>query len=825
MNRTLFARSLTLALATLYGAAPLAALAQDPPTADAAAGATVETEATAVPVGTPAAAATPAAATAAAGPGAVTRIEEVIVTANRREGYIDDIPTSISAYSGEDLKAVGVRDTRELSKLVAGFTFADSGFNTPIYTLRGVGFADSSFANQSTVGVYLDEVALAYPVMTKGPNFDLRRVEVLKGPQGTLYGRNSTGGTINYVANKPTRKFDAGFDVTGGSYGRFDTEGFISGPITDNFRVRLAGTLSESTTGWQTSLTRPDDRLGKVSKRAARAIADWDVIEDVSVRLALSGWQDNSEPQAPFAVGIRPQNPLVPGNASISPRLRDYPLRPDNANPKVADWNPDGNFGLNDDFWNATLKPRWAISDSLTLTGLFAYSQVRSDGSALPQGGTDLENIDQFLRGNIRSTSGEIRLEGKIGERADWVVGVNSSYDQYGIISEGRASENSLNFPLYGSTPPLFTPLVLNRGSARGDGQIRSNGVFGDATWEFIDTLKLTGGIRYSRESQTYAGCTFENADNDSIIPLSVLFTFASLARGGNTVVRPGECGSVDADGNAGLYSDRLKQDNLAYRSVLSWTPLDDTLFYGSYTRGYKSGGFPTVFSVDQASLAPVVQERLDAYEVGTKVGMFDNRLQVNAAAFHYNYRDKQLLTYFTDPIFGALQYLQNVPKSKVDGGELTVTWIPVPNLTLTALGSYIRTKVIRFTGQTATGADFDFAGRPFNYAPRVQGSVLANYTFTVADTLNISPGVTYSYAGNTNSTLEGDPLFTLNEHEIIDVRLGFSRPGERWTVTAFARNLTNEFYRASVVNLGDTVFAYTGQPRIVGVTFSYDLR
>lgn len=770
----------------------------------------------------PAALATPAPAADNADP---VKIEEIVVTATRREGYIDDIPTSISAYGGEDLKAVGVRDTRELGKLVAGFTAADSGFNTPIYTLRGVGFADSSFANQSTVGVYLDEVSLAYPVMSKGPNLDLARVEVLKGPQGTLYGRNSTGGTINYIANKPTRSFRAGADVTGGSYGRFDTEGYVSGPITDNLRVRVAGSLSESTTGWQFSNTRPDDRLGKVSKRAARAIADWDISESLSLRLALSGWLDKSEPQAPYAVGIRPQNPLVPGNASISPNLRDYPLRPDNRNSKLGDWNPDGGFGLNDNFWNATLKPVWAINEDLRLIGLFAFNQVRSDGSALPQGGTNLENIDQFLTGNIRSVSGEVRLEGTVGEKAEWLVGVNSNYDEYGIVSEGRGSENSLNFPFYGSTAPLFKPLVLNRGSARGDGQIRSNGVFADGSWAFIDSLKLTAGIRYTRETQSYGGCTYENADNDSIIPLSALFSFASLARGGSSVVQPGECGSVGPDGNTGLYEDQLKQDNIAYRSVLSWTPVADTLFYGSYTRGYKSGGFPTVFSVDQASLAPVVQERLDAYEVGAKLGLFGNRVQLNSAAFYYDYKDKQLLTYFNDPIFGALQYLQNVPKSRVHGVELTATWLPIRNLNLTALGSYVRTKVIEFEGQTATGADYDFAGRPFNYAPKLQATLLANYTFTVADSLNINPGASWTYAGATNSTLEGDPLFSLNQHEIIDVRVGFSAPGQRWTVTAFARNLSNEFYKASVVNLGDTVFAYTGQPRIVGVTFSYDIR
>jgi len=219
-------------------------------------------------------------------------------------------------------------------------------------------------------------------------------------------------------------------------------------------------------------------------------------------------------------------------------------------------------------------------------------------------------------------------------------------------------------------------------------------------------------------------------------------------------VVVPGECGSVDANGNAGVFAGQLKQDNLSYRGALSWTPID-----------------------------------------------------------------------FADPLFGNLQYLQNVPKSRVQGGEITATWLPIRNLNITVLGSYVRTKVIEYVGLTATGADFDFAGRPFNYVPRLQGSVLADYTFTIADALNVAPGVTWSHTGATNSTLEGDPFFTLNEHQIVDLRLGFSAPGQKWQVTAFVRNLSNEFYRASVVNLGDTAFAYSGQPRIVGVTLSYDIR
>ncbi len=754
-----------------------------------------------------------------------TQLTTVVVTANKREGYVNAIPTSISAFAGEDLKAVGIADTRDLAKLVPGFTFADSGFNTPIYTLRGVGFADSSFANTSTVGVYADEVSLAYPVMTKGPNLDLLRVEVLKGPQGTLYGRNSTGGTINYIANKPTRYFASGVEVGYGSFGRFDAEAFVSGPIGKSLRVRFATSLTESNEGSQISATRPDDRLGKLSKRAARGTLDWQALEDVSLRFTVSGWLDKSEPQAPYALALQAQSPFPLGNLVFSPRVLAYPLRPDNDNPRIAEWNPDAAYGLNDNFWLASLRPHWQIADSLGLTGVFSYAQVRSDGSLLPQGGLDVEDIDQALYAYIRTVSGEIRLDGTIGEHADWLIGVSSNFDKYNERIQGRASENSLNFPLYGSTAPFFTPLLLDRGAARGIGQIRSNGVFVDGNWEFVPTLKLTLGARYTRETQDYSGCTFEELDNNSILPLSGLFTVASLLRGGNTVVQKGECGSLDAQGNAGLFTAQLREHNLSYRSVLSWTPVKDALFYGSYSRGYKAGGFPTVFSVDQASLAPVVQEKLDAYEIGAKLTLLDKRLQLNSAAYYYNYRNKQLLTYFTDPVFGALQYLQNVPKSLVEGGELSIAYTPLDKLFLTAVGSYVRTKVIEFQGLTSQGAPFDFAGQPFNYTPRLQASLIANYSFPINRDLNLSPGVNFTYTGGSNSTLEHDPLFALDAHRVWDARLGLSPNDRSWMLTAYARNFTDEFYKGSVIKLGDSVFAYAGPPRTWGVNFNYNFR
>lgn len=771
-----------------------------------------------------------------------TRLQAVVVTAQKRNEAANSIPMAISSFRGEELQATGVYDTRDLGKLVPGFTAADSGFDTPTYTLRGVGFADSSFATTSTVGIYNDEVSLAYPIMSKGPDLDLRRVEVLQGPQGTLYGRNATGGTVNFIANKPGGALASGADVSYGSFGRVDAQGYVSGPLGDSFKARLAALSTTSEEGWQISSTRPDDRLGKLNKQAARGILDWQARDDLLLRLTLSGWTDKSQPQAPYAVARQAQFKLpLPApftsllqtltginvnNLFLDPSVKNYPLIPGNRNPQTADWNPhpEYEYGLHDNFWMASLRPSWDITDTVNLTGLFSTQQMRADGSSLPQGGMNLEDIDQVLRAYIRTYQGELRLSGKFGQRGDWLIGVNGNYDKHHEMDEGLGSENSLNVLVFGDTAPLDKPLFFQKGAAKSDTQVQAGSAFADGTLQLLDPLKLTLGVRYTREKQDYSGCTFVLADNDSIIPFP-FFTAASFFKGGHSVVPQGQCGSLDAHANAGLFVDNLAEHNLSWRSVLSWSPARDSLLYASYSRGYKAGSFPTVFSVDQQSLAPVVQERLDAYEIGAKFASPGQTVQSNFSAFYYDYRNKQLLTYFKDPIFGALQYLQNVPKSLDEGVQLSTTVVPLNRLFLTASGSYIRTKVIEYQGKDDQGNDFNFAGQPFNYTPRLQASLMANYTFGLNRDLNLSPGAGFTYTGGTNATLEHDPLFALEAHRVYDVRLALSPPDRQWSLSAYGRNLGNEFYRTSVIKLGDTVFAYAGMTRVYGMTFTCDFR
>ena len=212
------------------------------------------------------------------------QLEEVIVTAQKRVQSANDIGMAISALSGDAMKELNILDNTALAVSIPGLTFADTGLSVPVYTLRGIGFNEESVQAASTVGVYNDQIGVPFPIMTKGLLMDNERVEVLKGPQGTLFGRNSTGGAINYIANKPTDDFEA--SVTAG-YARFETAdigGFVSGPLTDNIRGRVAARTIQSNEGWQDSLSRGDEH-GEYDKYNIRGVLAVDFCESVDVLL------------------------------------------------------------------------------------------------------------------------------------------------------------------------------------------------------------------------------------------------------------------------------------------------------------------------------------------------------------------------------------------------------------------------------------------------------------------------------------------------------------------------------------------------------------
>ena len=767
-------------------------------------------------------------------PSAGIGIEEIVVTAQRRSENINDVPIAISAFSGDDLKALGIADTRNLGNVVPGFTVADSGYNTPIYTLRGVGFNDSTYTATSTVGVYEDEISLPYAVMTKGPALDLERVEVLKGPQGILYGRNTTGGAINYIVKKPTDTFEAGLSETVARFGTTETEGYVSGPILEGLNGRLAVKDVRSQTGWQYSNTRPEDRLGEKDKQAFRAALEWKGTEDLVIRGVVNGWRDRSDPQAAQVIEVRQQNGLDPtGVLFLPPQARNYPVIPVNgANPQVADWPEGERWQLNDSLLSESLRADWQISDRTSFTGIASHLRVESDNTTVPASGYNYNAFEQALFAHIETTSAEARFAGTLGEEdsIEWLVGGNMSRD--------RGYEDHIELADFQSAllpdPITGRSLLTNRPEFVGRVQIDQAAAFMNFGWKLAEDLKLTTGARYTKQKQDAYACSFVSptADYDLLSPLftavispttAAQYTLQTGQPGRPSIVTTGNCFSLAPDGSNDPYVNQLKEDNVAWRVALDYKPTDDGLVYASVGKGFKAGGYPVLGASSQVQFAPVKQEELLAYEIGSKVGLLNKQLHFNTSLYYYDYKDKQLLAFTKDPFFGPLPLLNSAPKSEVYGAELDVQYAPaaISGLFVSLTGAYTHTEIKEFVAQDSGGDEYDYKGRPFNFAPKWQSTLVVNYTHPLNNDVNLTLGGDYSYTGSTSSSLDPDPIFRHDDYALLGARIGLS--GDRWSATAFGRNLTNEMYATTILAFGDSVHRYVGEPRMYGLTLRYD--
>ena len=790
-------------------------------------------------------------------------IEEVLVTAQKREEGANDIPLAIATYTGEDLVALGVSDTTDLGKLLPGFSYADGGFNTPIYTLRGVGFNENSQTASATVGVYIDEFNLPFPIMTKGSNLDLARVEVLKGPQGTLYGRNTTGGAINYIANKPSDSLIYGGSVGYSSYETSEANGFISGPLSESVSARLALRAINSSEGWQRSRTRHPssdayngktgrnlggeyqqfgyDTLGKVDKQSGRFSLSWLAADNIDISYHLDGWRDRSEPQALQVIAIESQNATL-GAAGLHPEVADYPVNDkDTQDNRAADWpNAGMEFRLNYSFYSTGVRVAWTLSADLEAVFLGSLGRFESDGSFIPQSGVDTVNTERNVFATTDYYNLEWRLAGNAHPDVFWQLGVNYSEDDVAEFQRLHHETVSIIFPV--DAPNGDGVAGLDNRSGFGGNQLAEvAAVFFHTEWALADDWTLSGGARYTDESRKFNGCGQDvnvgdepGADQDSPgaqdegVGLAGAFSGISLLQSPLAGYLPGTaeqggCFTLDNETRQpGRYFGELSEDNVSGRLALDWRFAEDMLAFVALSRGFKSGSFPVINISDSVQFEPVTQEQLDALEIGGKLTLLDKTMQLNASVFDYRYKDKQLVTNFRDPVFGALPILRNAPKSAVRGAELDVKYTPIEGLYLSLAAAYLDTEVEEFVSGDSNGDEFDFAGKPFNYSPRWEYTLLLDYVLPVFERYELSLGIDYSYSGETNASLEQDERFFIDDYGLINARLGFGPAAGPWQLMLWGRNLGDEYYYNNVTNQLDTIGRYTGMPVTYGITLSW---
>lgn len=729
---------------------------------------------------------------------------EIIVTAQRRAQALTDVGISMSVLSTEAIADRGVVNAADLSKVVAGFTAADSALNVPIYTLRGVGFNEGSLGANATVGVYVDEVPLAYPAMSQGALLDLQRIEVLKGPQGTLYGQNSTGGTINYIANKPGNTPEGALSL---SYARFNTmrgQAAVGGPIGDTVKARIAADFTLGS-DWQRSITRPNDTLGQVNRGAIRALVSWEPTSALTVDLNLNGWYDRSDT---LALQLIQFTPARPANVPLVPQVFNAPLKPGNA--RAADWTPGAGYRRDDRFVQAALKIGYDIAAGVRLTSISSYSGYDTN-ALIDRDGMAAVNFEVRTDGQIESWYQELRLAGDTGG-VTWSLGGNYRNDDIRDLQDTSIYEGTSTLGAYRRTP------------VTGDQKVETWGVFADGELAFTDTLSAVGGVRYTEDKRRFAGCTWDSGVGDLAAFFTPIVNRLRAARGLAPIATtpPGACVTLDANLMPGLQHKSLAEDNLSYHAGLNWKPAARTLIYGSVSRGYKAGAFATLGSTTEVQLNPVVQERVDAYEVGVKASPLGSRLQLTGAAFYYDYKDKQQRGRIIDPTFGSLSTLVNVPKSRIWGLEAEVAARPAAGVSLYASYLYLDTRILEFTGVNFANSTENFRGQALNFSPKHSVNAGVSFEQPMGDRLTGFVGGDFTYRGATSAFFGNIPGQEIDAYKLVDLRAGVRDEAAGWKVTVFGNNVFNTYYWSNVIRGSDGVARAAARPASYGIEFGY---
>ena len=718
-----------------------------------------------------------------------TTVDDLIVTAQRREQSAQDVGIALSVVGGAQLEELNITVVNDLENAVPNLE-VDSQFGSgqPQFRIRGVGAREYSANNASTVGVYVDEVAYPYTVASQGVLFDIARLEVLRGPQGTLYGRNTTGGAVNIITNKPTRDFTAGLTA---EYGRFDAvkaEGYVSGQLAPNLTGRLAASI-ERGGAWQYHRDTGES-LGDARKTAIRGRLLWDATHNTSVDVIAHWYRDESDGLgfrllAPYQTGkatVPPSGPLYPADTAwritgwgISPQLAAIAGVSTSAKP----FRDNEGVGL-----SATVRSDLGFAQ---LTSVTAYEQFDRkefndwDATASNEG-------DTYFYNEIEVFSQELRLNGTTGQ-ADWLVGASYS-----------SEANDGGF--FSDFTDAFGPSYLF--DTRYDQSVESIGVFGNLNYRVTEQFSIVGGLRYEDETRK-----LENFRTKRI-------------------TLPPTSPPFDTESTLSEVSGRLG---------VEYKVNDDLLLYANVARGVKSGGFTTYnkTSASDEQAKPFRPEILWAYEAGFKSQFLDRRLRLNGAAFYYDYTDQQVQGYVVDPLFGRIGKIANVPESHIYGAELELAWRVTRGLEITQyLGyKYGEYDVYESLDWPATQAARDPITQLYNTVittslagdrlpfPRVNYGGQVSYEWTAAD-YDLRVETNYSHRSDLYSTSAAS---IIPSYWLANASFSLGPKDGNWQAAFWARNIFDKYYEETRNAWNGNSYGVTTsphQPRTYGVRLTY---
>jgi iron complex outermembrane receptor protein len=717
-------------------------------------------------------------------------LEEIVVTAQHREERLQDVPIAIAAVSANTLKENGVDTSRDLPQIVPSVQFTRSGASG-LFFVRGVGTTNAAVGEEGANAVYVDGVYLADLAQTINNFNNIERIEVLKGPQGTLFGRNATGGLIHIITREPGDEWKLDGQLGYGNYETINARAYVGGPITDQIGVDLALTKTHQNEGWGRNVVL--NRKNKIQDfggaRSKIVIKPTDTIKFV-----LAG--DYSEGSDNLALGYQ----IDPGTVGSGGQVGG--VAPNGQ--KLGWWDAT----LND--YPLTEQRIWGVSGTLEadlgfakLTSVTAYRKTRNhsdfdvDGGPLP-----LIRI-AFVSGG-KSFQQEVRLASNTTDPLSWQLGV------FYLHTEAQNDSQFLGaaFAAIGRGQHIVAKLKSN-----------SYAAFAEATYAITPTTHLTGGVRYTEDKRNFDG------GQANISAAGVDGAFAK-----NAVTN-------------------LSYNKVTWRVALRQDITDDVNVYASVNRGFKAGSY----SLQSPLNVPYLPQTITAYEAGIKTELFDRKLRLNLSGYHYDIKDYQVRSAATaNP--GASVTL-NAATVKVDGADLDFEAAPTDALRIFGGATVLNSRYGKFGGAGApfqapivypnpatcpanlrgttapgvlgagprtggyTTCFGDVSGLRTMNAPKFTASLGASYKVPVGETGQVRLSALYSY--NSGYVFEPDNVARQPSYSLVNASIEY-RPVEQLGIELWGRNLGNEKYAVQKITSGTGVTQSVGAPRTYGVNLNF---
>ena len=692
------------------------------------------------------------------------QVEEVVVTARKKSESLQDVPISITAFSGDSIRDLGFSDTLSIDEKTPNLEIKTFGGQPNIF-IRGVGNNDFNATTISPVSIYVDDVVMGLTGSQTAQLFDVQRIEVLRGPQGTLFGRNTTGGAIAFHSNMPTEETEAGVRLTLGSHNQRDIESYIGGKLSNRVNGRLA-VISTTNDG-----DRRNDYNGKDANakevHALRSILDFQPTDRLQLLLNLHGAVDRSDfnqgkPRGTNAFGYTDPHPNNSGRLNFNGKSKHY--------------GDTHGFSLTTTF----------DTDGFTLKSITGYEKASTDYCG------DIDHSPSSLDEICFQTDGEqitqeINISTDLGDNTSLVTGLFLLHEDLENLTEAN---------LFGDAPPTSQLPVVGYSTR----DTNTYALYSELNYRFNDRWQLTGGLRYTYE------------EKDARLKSDMIPNYYNDQPNGAPIALVPERNLSES------------WDAVSGRFVIDYQPTDDWMFYGSISRGFKSGGFNLGSFFDPNEVTQVDPEYLTAFEIGSKSTLLDRRLRLNSSVFYYDYSELQVYTYVSGstPTTPVVFALENAADAKIYGVELEMNALISERLSMNLGAGYLRTEYKDFVSSVGG----DLSGNPMPGSPKYNLSVELSYDLGNIKEWQVEAKVDYSYTDHRYfNAFKNEEVSSLGSHELIGARLSSTSPNGKWNVALWGRNLTDEEYIVDSTDLQGNfgfISEFYGDRRSVGIDVSY---